>query len=110
MCFLFHFSGFRHKSHTLSLSLSVTIPVESTRSNIQAKTKQEEKSPARTQLLANYNDFLVMIGGDLKLELTWLPNTPILQADDTWSGPNHTAATRAGSDRINTWSDCGLKE
>lgn len=51
-----------------------------------------------------------MIGGDLKLELTWLPNTPILQADDTWSGPNHTAATRAGSDRINTWSDCGLKE
>lgn len=43
----------------------------------------------------------------VKLELTWLPNTPMLQADDTWSGPNHTAATRAGSDKMKTYIDCG---
>lgn len=34
----------------------------------------------------------------------------MLQADDTWSGPNQTAATRAGSDRINTWIDYGFKK
>lgn len=36
------------------------------------------------------------------MELTWLPKTPILHADDTWSEPNHTAATRAGRDKMNT--------
>lgn len=69
MCFLFHFSGFRHKSHTFSLSRLLS-QWKARAATYKAKTKKEEKSPARTQLLANYNDFLVMIGGDLKLELT----------------------------------------
>lgn len=34
--------------------------------------------------------------------LTWLPKTPIEQADETWFGPNQTAANLAGSDRMNT--------
>lgn len=37
--------------------------------------------------------------------LTWLPKTPILHAEDTWSGPNHTAATFAGNDKMKTWNE-----
>lgn len=62
-----------------------------------------------SQLIAIFvdvNDYKVMMWFGVKLELTWLPNTPMLQADDTWSGPNQTAATRAGSDKIQTYSDC----
>lgn len=33
-----------------------------------------------------------------------MPKTPTLHADDTWSGPNHTAATLAGRDRIKTYN------
>lgn len=35
--------------------------------------------------------------------ITWLPNTPMLQADETWSVPNQTAASRAGRESTNTW-------
>lgn len=34
---------------------------------------------------------------------TWLPKTPTLHADDTWSVPNQTAASLAGSDNTKTW-------
>ena len=34
--------------------------------------------------------------------LTWLPKTPMEQADDTWPGGNHTAANLAGTLKINT--------
>lgn len=49
--------------------------------------------------------FLTRMEGSTKPTATpsWFPNTPMLQADDTWLGPNQTAATRAGSDRMNTW-------
>lgn len=60
-------------------------------------------------LLLVLTDYRVMMEFGVKLELTWLPNTPMLQADDTWSGPNHTAATRAGSDKMKTYSDCGWR-
>lgn len=36
-----------------------------------------------------------------QIRLTWLPNTPILHAEDTCSGPNQTAANLAGTDKIN---------
>lgn len=35
--------------------------------------------------------------------LTWFPKTPMLHALLTWSGPNQTAARRAGTDRMNVW-------
>lgn len=37
------------------------------------------------------------------VKLTWLPNTPMLHALLTWSGPNQTAARREGTDKTNTW-------
>ena len=36
--------------------------------------------------------------------LTWLPKTPIEQAEDTWSGPNHTAATFGDTPKRKTWA------
>ena len=36
-------------------------------------------------------------------KLTWFPKTPMLHALLTWSGPNQTAARRAGTDRMNVW-------
>lgn len=35
--------------------------------------------------------------------ITWFPNTPMLQALLTWSGPNQTAANRAGTERMKVW-------
>lgn len=35
--------------------------------------------------------------------LTWFPKTPMLHALLTWSGPNQTAAKRAGTDSTNAW-------
>lgn len=37
------------------------------------------------------------------MTLTWFPKTPMEQADDTWFGPNQTAANLAGRERMNTW-------
>lgn len=39
-----------------------------------------------------------------KVILTWLPKTPTEQAEDTWSGPNHTAATFGETPKRKTWA------
>ena len=46
-------------------------------------------------------DFLI----DQKLgnNLTWLPNTPMAQADETWLDGNHVAASWAGSPKMKIW-------
>ena len=36
------------------------------------------------------------------VSVTWLPITPRAQAVDTWLGPNHTAASWAGTPSMNT--------
>ena len=42
------------------------------------------------------------IAPEMNCTRTWLPKTPIEHAEETWSGPNQTAARIEGTPRIKT--------
>ena len=54
--------------------------------------------------LAHFDDGSWLTITHASIILTWLPNTPMEQAEDTWSGPNHTAATFGETPKRKTWA------
>ena len=67
-----------------------------------------EKSDARGRG-QSYHQLISFINAckrslELSVYFTWLPNTPMAVAVETSLGPNHTAASRAGRPRMNTWA------
>ena len=62
---------------------------------------------------SNNDSLIVVVIENSKRVRTWLPKTPIAQAEETCSGPNQTAATLGGTPRMNTCdtanTDCPMR-
>lgn len=75
----------------------------------------ENKSFYTYNAISYWKSFLIQANTkqEIKKILTWFPKTPMLHADETWLGPNQTAASFAGRERIKTWLaatiDCPMK-